>query len=225
MNKPVLFTESKYVDKDSGCFMHFVDSRSENFVLHYHEYYEIFITTDDNIKHIVNNSEQILSDGSLVFIRPNDIHTFEKGNNSFHFINLTFDKETIKSLFAYLSIGFPSEELLNSKYPPTVKLTDEEKNLLVSQINSLNTFEWNDKNKLKLQMRIVIANIFSTYFGKTRYIKEENSYPKWLKKMCEEMINVENFSIGIEAMTRISQKSYEHISRCMRKYMHTTPTA
>jgi len=223
MQEYQLFTEEVFVDKESGCFMHYVDSKTEDFILHCHEYFEIFVTVDDNIIHIVNNTEQILSKGSLVFIRPNDTHSFVN-NKEFQFINLTFDKETIENLFTYLSDGFPSKMLLDSKYPPTVQLTDEECKELVSQINSLNTFDWNDKKQLKLQMRIVLANIFTKYFTNIKYYTNEKSMPKWLKNTCDEMKKIENFSIGIDALVSISQKTYEHISRSMKKFLNVTPT-
>lgn len=220
-----LFKEEKYIDKKSGCLMHFVDSDTEPFILHYHDYYEIFLTTDNDLVHIINGSEQVLPPCTLVFIRPGDVHTFRLYNKRFHFINLTFDSETIESLFSYLSDGFPAEELLNAKFPPSVGITKSETETLISKIMSLNTYDWNDKNHLKTQMRIVVADIFAQFFGTFKIINDEKPIPVWLEKMCGEMMKTDNFSAGIKAMISISGKTYEHISRSMKKFMNTTPTA
>lgn len=224
MQKPQFFQQNVYVDNASGCLLRFVDSRTEEFVMHYHNYYEIFLTLDDGIVHTVNGTEQALSRGTLVFIRMQDTHTFLYAPVPFRFVNLTFDAETMELLFQYLTDAFPSEQLLKASYPPAVTLSPLEQKALMRQLMQLNTVGWDDKKQLKLQMRVVLAGIFSKYFGSYRGA-EEPYMPQWLAALCEQMKKPEHFTAGISAMQALAQKSPEHISRCMRKYLNMTPTA
>ncbi len=223
MNKAKLLLKEYHVDKNSGCKYRFVDSGSERFVLHYHEYYELFLTLDDNIVHIVNGVKQVLKRGSLVFIRPCDEHTFEYSDKIFRFVNLTFDTESIEKLFDFLSDAAVGEQLISCKMPPEVLLSEKECIRLFEKLEELNAVRWNDAQRLKTQMRIILFDIFVRYFR--NYKTEENdNTPLWLNDMTEKMKKPENFIVGINKMTELSGKTKEHISRCMKHYLGTTPT-
>lgn len=218
-----LLLSEYHVDKASGCKFRFVDSRTERFGLHYHEYYEIFLTMDDNIIHIVNDVRQKLKKGTLVFIRPSDRHVFEYSDTTFSFVNLTFDTETAELLFAYLSEGFEYKRLTECLLPPEVILNEKECENLFKKLLSLNAIEWNDTIKLKMHMRIILFDVFVKYFSKYEENKEIQ-LPKWLEDALGEMRKSENFIEGMAKITELCGKTPEHISRTMKKYMNMTPT-
>ena len=86
-----------HADTDTGCLYRYVKSENEYFRLHCHDYFEIFLIVRGNITHLINGTSQTLSEGSLVFIRPDDVHNF-KCRGSRTFANLTFTKETCREL-------------------------------------------------------------------------------------------------------------------------------
>lgn len=72
--QPVLQTASTQIDENVGFRYRTVYVFNENSVLHYHDYYEIFLTLENNVKHYINGSKEILPRGTLVFIRKSDAH-------------------------------------------------------------------------------------------------------------------------------------------------------
>lgn len=211
-----------HADTDTGCLYRYIRSENEYFRLHCHDYFEVFLIVKGNITHMINGSNQILSEGSLVFIRPDDVHNFKcKGDRIF--VNLTFTKETCFELFHYLSDGFPAEELLAAPLPPMVLLKEKEFRHLLSQMEELTSIKWPDKPKLKLQIRSLLFEIFTKYFFDFGQ-KQESDYPLWLEQLCKEMEKRENFVEGIGCMPRICGKSREHIARSIKKYLGQSPT-
>ena len=71
-------------------------SVEETYPIHTHDFYELVFIGRGKGKHCINGQEQILSEGSLVLIRPDDIHSFKALNY--------FD-------FEMFSLGFMKAEL------------------------------------------------------------------------------------------------------------------
>ena len=217
--KTYFYPASLYVNQDSGYTCRYNYSSTEDFQLHYHDYYEIFLMISGSAVHLVNGKRQNLQKNSLIFVRPEDTHTYLSEKN-FSFINLTFTRETIELLFTYLSEGFPSGVLLNSPMPPAVLLQEKEKDVLLSKLDRLNTLQWQNKEQQKLRMRILLVDIFAKYFsGQTQ---QPSAIPAWLESLCAEMNHPKMFSAGIDKMIALSGRSREHVARSVKKYYHVT---
>lgn len=217
--KTYFYPASLYVNQDSGYTCRYNYSSTEDFQLHYHDYYEIFLMISGSAVHLVNGKRQNLQKNSLFFVRPEDTHTYLSEKN-FSFINLTFTRETIELLFTYLSEGFPSGVLLNSPMPPAVLLQEKEKDVLLSKLDRLNTLQWQNKEQQKLRMRILLVDIFAKYFsGQTQ---QPSAIPAWLESLCAEMNHPKMFSAGIDKMIALSGRSREHVARSVKKYYHVT---
>ena len=70
----VLQTATTEIDAKTGFRYRSVYVKTENSQLHYHDYYEIFLTLSSEIKHQINGTVINLSRGALVFIRKEDTH-------------------------------------------------------------------------------------------------------------------------------------------------------
>jgi AraC family cel operon transcriptional repressor len=123
----------------------------------------------------------------------------------------------------YFGEGFNAERLLNPEYPPTLKLTETDKNILIVRFESLNTIPREKKSRIKSEFRILIAEIFSRYFREVEQERNED-IPSWLLKLKDEMRKKENFTAGINRMYELSDRSPEHLSRTFKKYFNETPT-
>ena len=53
------------------------DSVRETYQLHCHDFYEFFLVTKGRALHIVNDTVQTVSRGSLVFVRLDDAHCYD----------------------------------------------------------------------------------------------------------------------------------------------------
>lgn len=212
----------KHVDSETGCMCRFIFSETERFRPHCHEYFEIFLIIDGRVTHYVNNITQKLHEGSLVFIRPDDVHDYKyESGDKYRFVNISFSSETAEEIFGFLSSGINKELLLSSAEPPVINLDRLEAKRLYMRLQELNTVEYQNKRELKLNSRMLILNIMADYFaGFSKPVYE--SVPPWLEALIKKMNKKENFCMGIERMTELSGRSKEHLARSMKKFYGMT---
>lgn len=216
-----MLNKEEHTNLETGCLLRYVQSDTEYFRLHYHDYYELFMVLKGEVTHIVNGKEQHLQKGQLLFIRDFDVHDYKSTNGEyFEFINLAFTKENISLLSLYLGDGFSFKNLLNSPFPPSVILSEKEKEKLFYSLTELNMN--NDKDIVKFKMRSLLLNIFTKYFF--NYLEEKDEIPLWIEITYERMKNPKNFIKGTEMLFKISGKSREHTSRCFKKYYNISPS-
>ncbi len=209
-----------HINCKTGFKYHYVNSETEIFKLHNHEFYEIMIIDKGNPVHVVSGEKSRLKTNTLMLIRPGDVHEFSKENN-FYFANLAFDKEVTDELFSYLTDYFPGERLLNSKKPPFVVLSENEKSKIMNTISIINTIPAENTEEIRFRFKVLIFDIFVKHFS-AQQKSEKNQMPEWLEYTVEKMKEKDNFVGGIEAMVRISSRTREHIARSMKKYCNCT---
>lgn len=223
MRKFRLYAEG-YIDQESEFEYKHINNHREVFpLLHDHDYYEFFLIIEGTIEHFVNNQKNILERGHLVFIRPTDFHSYKRlENQNCHFVNLAILENTVNDLFHYMGKGIDREQLVSSKYPPVILLTNNELQSLISKLEKLNTLPVLDKKMLNMELRVLLIYLFSNYFVKR--LDQNNHIPEWLNLTITELKKPENFRSGLESIKRIACKSDEHISRSFKKYLFKTPT-
>lgn len=207
------------------CYFKYVDGKTEPFgPYHFHDHYEIFFTITDNVKHLVNDHLQELNMGALVFVRPDDSHSFiYNGEENYRFINLTFRKSVIENLFSYLSnTSFDPASLLSPKYSPIVYLNAIEQKNFVTKLERFNVNPWSDEKNTNLLLRSFLLNMFEKYFSDMESARKKAVMPDWLEDTCYKMKTRENFSGGIPRMIEISGVSREHLARTLKKYTGLT---
>ena len=194
--------------------------------LHAHDFYEFFITLNPNVLHYVNGEVDLLPDATLVLIRPSDTHYFDyQGKVAPQHINLAFRASILDDLFDYLG-EFGQElhhQLLDCPLPPSRTLSQRDRQRIVSEINQFNVIDPAQHQHLRQTLRFFVANAIFL-LAKNAAEAQNDVTPLWLRQLCEEMREHENFSGGLERMVVLSGKSREHLSRSMKKYKNTTLT-
>jgi AraC family transcriptional regulator, dual regulator of chb operon len=191
---------------------------------HSHDFYEIFLITGGSVNHIVNNVKFKLYEGALVFIRPEDVHAYEKNEeNDMQFINIAFLQSTMNSIFSFLEEGFHPETLLDTPTPPVAFLNKNEKHLLQQRMEKLNLIPVNEKLRKRTEYRLLILEMITDFFKEKR-VYNELALPMWLKQILYEIDKKENFTSGVTSLVEISGKSHEHLCRSFKKYMNVSPT-
>lgn len=211
-----------YTGYSAQCLYRYVYGKEDRFFIHNHDYYEIFITVSGIVHHWINGKTQILPENSLVFIRPDDTHGYMYKNDESiqtEYVNLTFTREIAVSLFEYLAPDFPTYQLLNAPMPPTVVLNNTAKRNILSQLGTLNTLNWENKEALKMRMKSILADIFVQNFSSVQN-HDESEYPLWFSVLLKEMETEKNFIAGADRMVELSQRSREHLSRTVKKYLN-----
>lgn len=207
----------KHLDADVGFRFRRVLLTTESSKLHCHEYYELFLTLSDGIRHQINGQEEILPRGALLFIRKEDRHHYpDFMQTAQSFINLSFSEEILTQLFAFLSDGFGGERLLTAAFPPQTMLGEEDIAWLTDKLDDLNTADRGDTAQRQYAARMLLLKIFTRYFA--RFEEDERRLPPWLYQLNRDMRHLEHFSQGVEHMVKLSGKSREHLCRSLKKY-------
>lgn len=220
----VHFLEKAIIDRETESHYNFITQVRTLTQVHDHEFYEIFLLVYGSAIHHVNGEKVFLKEGSLVFMRPSDVHYYELDDeNSCGIINLAFPTSTLNALFYYLGDGFMPERLLRAKLPPTVTLSSHEREGAKKRLEGLNTLQRNDKKRIRTEVRVLIMEFLTKYFPLERETRSR-LIPAWLEQLNTEMQKKENFTEGLPVMLEISGKSQEHLCRVFKEYFHQTPS-
>lgn len=216
-----LLTEERFVDQKTGFTYRYVFSDTEYFRPHTHEYYELFLMLDGNALHKVNGAELPLCRGDLVFIRPFDNHDYLcVGGKPFSMLNIAFSAKICEMLFEYLGDGFKKSHLLGAFLPPEVKLSDYELERFEKMMDNIRAIDPKSYGEIGSAFRILIFNVFTRHFSEE--VENEEKFPIWLEEMCNKIKKDGNFARGSEYFLSLTNKSREHVSRCMKKHMNVT---
>ncbi len=216
-----LLTNEYEFNNNLECLYRYVYSDTEHFNLHHHEFYEFFLILDGNAYHLINGKKTRLTKGSLVFIRPDDIHDYVGINGKpFSFLNISFSYDTAEQIFDFLGDGFPSEQLISSPMPPEIHLNDYDLKRFNNRFEGIKAIDPQNASAFKTAMRTFLFNTFTRYFSLGEQVRED--MPAWLEQMCEKIKRDGNFALGSEYFFSLSDKSREHISRSIKKYTGMT---
>lgn len=218
--EPKLLTASRFVNEKTGISYRYVYSETEYFRPHYHDYYEIFLVLSGFARHSVGDGEYPLQAGDLVFIRPSDIHDYISDGGGYSMLNITFTKETLRGLFAFLGDGFPAGALVRTPLPPKVTLTQPEIDYVNNRMASVCAIDQEDIPATKTALRILLFEIFSKYFS--GFPAEESNVPPWLAEACDRMQRSGSYVEGSEALFALTGRTREHVCRSMKKHMGIT---
>lgn len=211
------------VDSEIGCTYTYIDGRNWNPSLHDHDYFEMFLVLNDSVVHYVNGCYQELHRGTLVFIRPKDVHTFafrKDAPNSV--VNITFTKETMNTLFVYLTTAFPSDEMLRSEMPPSVLLSEAETVMFMKKTDRYLDPTIPPRSKT-IYFRVLLVETLTSFFADYKNDQKE-ILPRWFDTLCREMRKKENFIAGLPRMIELSERDRSYLGRTVKRFLGMTPT-
>lgn len=193
---------------------------SVTFPLHTHNYYEYFLVTNGRAIHHVNDLSQVVSRGSLVFVRPSDIHCYGYyQKDDFEFWNAGITEDLFMQAIAYL--GIHRAYIDSPRLPRHVHLDNKTMQDVNSMLTTLkNTPDGEIRNKM---FHMVLVNIlFNIYMGDdaTQHIE----IPSWMLQLIEKMDQPENFVEGLPKLLELANYSQAYVNRTFRQYLYTTPT-
>ncbi|MDF2541572.1 MAG: celD [Herbinix sp.] len=192
--------------------------------LHYHDYYELFIITSGKCVHTVNDQDQILGKGSIVFIRPEDNHCYGFYNEEdCQFMNVNFHQEMVEYAFDYIGDRIFSQHLKSLSLPPNLMLSDIEMESAIGKGEQIRLYSTFDKPKARILAKSFLIETL-TYFFLQSKSDEQQAIPVWFDSLLFQMQKKENFCIGLDKLYTISGKSRGHINRVFKQYLNTTPT-
>lgn len=220
MHENTVFLSLPEYDMLSGVgFLHQV-SVKETFPCHTHDFFEFFYVLKGKAIHDINGQKMVLAQGTIVFIRPADVHHYSFINNyDMEMISIGVECGLVQSACNFL--GMDIQEFLKPYLP--------------SQIIYAGGSHWDMAEKLLLidkksrgqERRQYFLSILPELLYQMKFGREQQDkiIPPWLSSLVEEMSKSENFVEGLPKMIDLSGVSQEHLNRSFKKYLEMTPTA
>lgn len=211
---------------DPGLETHFHYHRKLNYwtIAHVHDFYEIFLITDGTVCHIANGHKQVLREGALVFIRPDDCHSYERHEGrEVELLNINFRRSLMDRAFGYLGEEFGPDRLTMPALPPARTLTPQDTAWILRQFERIPTADAGHADEIRLSARAFLIDVLARYFGPAALTRHPEA-PAWLNDLLDGMRKREHFAEGISAFYRLAPYSAEHVCREMKKHLGMTPT-
>lgn len=186
-----------------------------------HDFYELTLVTEGRMFLDVNGCELVLERGSLVLLRPGDIHSRQ---GDVDHINVAFPTRVIGDMFRYLDDESGHRAIVRGKTPPAARLTDEQTTALQDRLERLNLLP-EQSRMVFMQLRRVMLDVVMEYILPTLQKEDGPACPRWLEELCRQLEEPEVFSGDLSALAARSGYTKEHLCRSFRKYLGMSPTA
>ncbi|MCS6835290.1 MAG: AraC family transcriptional regulator [Anaerolineae bacterium] len=193
---------------------------------HRHDFYEVFLIVSGMVNHHINGNTEQLSQGCLVFIRPDDRHYFSGvTDHNCRLINLAFARSLFDDLAAFLGPQVVQSSLLQSDQPPTVWLSSTERSQLADEFQRWGKQLYRPKAESRLELRVMLAGVLTRYYlNNARSTSKLRPAPDWLTEICQKMYEEKHFIEGRAALMRLANRSPEYVNRTFRLYLNMTPS-
>ena len=191
---------------------------------HCHDFYETFLIISGEMKHSVNGQTKCIGKDTLLFIRPDDIHKYSQASSEpCVFVRLWVEPEVFHNLTLYLDDHRSMKLLLNETFPYLLSITSAETQHLYKRFNNLLSISETAELQLAQNLKLLLFEILLHFIN---FINQENtSYAySWLRDLCHEMSEIDNFTVGIKRLYELSPTTREHLSRTFKKQLGVTPT-
>lgn len=217
--------QSYHIGQQVECMPQFVKSVRYSAPVHCHDFYEFFIIVMGRCIHKINGMEQHLQEGDLVFIRPEDVHSydFDEGQDC-EFINVSCTRRSVDEAFDYLGGEVFSRYFMSSAEPPVTHLAPAQADELIAGYERLKMLTTVDAFQSRVMLRSMLISVFTRYFS-TEHGKDTTCMPSWFETLLTQMQIKDNFMLGLERMMELADRSPGHVNRAFRQYLSTTPTA
>ena len=202
-----------------GFTSHVITSGDE--YLHSHKFYEIFYILEGNIRHKVNDTEEILNPGDIVFLRPFDNHIFlrEPGNTCMH-RDVMIMYHQFEQACEYIDSSLLENFLTG---PKPLKLT-----LTLAQINyfeeTLNNFTNTAPRMIQAKIakaKGILSTFITILYQNSQSIRQ---FPSWLNQLLVKMNMIDNFPKGLPAILKYFDYDYPYMCRTFKKFVGMTMT-
>jgi len=215
----VRLLQREYKDNDLG-FVIRQDSVRETYQLHCHDFYEFFLVTKGRALHIVNETVQTVSRGSLVFVRPDDAHCYDYyKTQDFSFYNSGIPTAYYQKIYSYYG-----EQVKKLDMPPVskhIQLSETQTRRLEDLMEALHARPTGAL--AKTQFLLLLSEVMYCFLTENSQ-EEDNALPDWLLYVLDEMSQPESFVEGLPHLLRTANYSQEYLNREFQRYLHTTPT-
>jgi AraC family cel operon transcriptional repressor len=193
---------------------------------HHHEFAEIILLVKGYLLHEVNGSHHILPPGSLVFVRPYDLHRLLPVNSERTlFASLVLASSVIRELMSYLCTPAILHRFNTASEAPCFQLQPDEARTLMLQMENVSNEQAVSPQTSTLMARVLAAQLFAGYLR-----NEDNPDPArplpplWLDKLREEAEAWPSLRNAPHRLHAHCPCHPSHLCKSFQRYYGETPT-
>lgn len=195
-------------------------SVQDTYPLHTHDFYEFFYVLGGRAIHDINGENQMLTQGTLVFIRPEDTHQYHFiSHHDMELLSIGVTGELIARACVYLTL--PEEDFHKPALPLQLVYSDSAYWHMKEKLMAIGTYEPGEPR------RRYFLSILPDLLRQMHDTHEQarGQLPPWLSRLVLQMSAPENFTEGLPRLVALSGVSQEHLNRVFRRYLEMTPTS
>lgn len=191
--------------------------------LHTHDFYEIFLVTEGRLIHQVNGREVPMARDSLGLVLPEDVHCYRRtGSTPARLINVAFPGPLFALAANAHAIFTDTDSGEVRAFRHTTNLPSPLTQALLLRLGYLTSHAG---RAFHVDDQQLLAGILMDCLTLLRGAGEEPTAPHWLSHACEAVRQNRRFTSGIGELVALSGKSQAHVTREMRRFYGTTPSA
>lgn len=226
MEIPVYGRETHRLDKESGFAYTVSTIYNNNAPKHTHNFYEMFVVSEGNAYHFVNNSVQTITKGDFFFVRPSDVHCYNfYHSENFCNHNLGFTRQVFQNVSLFLEQSEKLEKLVKADFPMRVHVGEKQLERILDYMREMGELlEKGSLKHAKYHGQCIVALLLEEYFFTYDENEAGGQIPAWLSELLSEMSRTENLQEGYPRMLRMAPCSSNHLCRLMKQTYGQTPT-
>ncbi len=207
-------------------------SNAENFFINYnrgpylethcHEHWEFTILTKGQILHKINGFERIISENTLLVMRPDDVHSLNKANEQdIAYITVGVRNNALKTILSTLSIDL-YDFLLKGSFVE-FSLSKSTTMYFSTLFNKYQTTT-HDKHQNNDFLSIIFITMIRELLLCVNHSRQNQNYSPTVNEFIEHMRKQENLTLSIEDIIKNMNYSHCHIIRLFKKETGATPS-
>ena len=191
-------------------------------ILHTHDYWEFMLVTEGELQHNINGSTEILKQGDLRLIRPNDLHMVKKHTEQVKHINFIISNDLMKKQFDILGEGI-FETLIARQMPLSIVLSERTTQLYVTHALNIQSTPVDHE-----YYRLLLSQFFNLFIQDLiKYLlsadkKASGSLPAAVIAVMDAIKNQDNLQKTLGEIVQVSDYSYVHLSRLFKENLKMT---
>ena len=216
-----MFERLSLPERDAPYDVSIIHQRSvtETYPSHCHDFYELFYIASGKGVHCIGDQRLLLETGSLVLIRPDDVHSFSAFNSfDFTMYSIGFSVQEMQRAMDYMGI-FPCRAEQPS-LPPAAVLPGHERAGMEQALAGL--LQQQSDQRLT-PFRALLPGVLLRLVNPSAPVAAE-VFPAWLARLDEQMSLRENYVQGLPRMLELCPCTQAYMNRAFKRYMKLTPT-
>lgn len=194
---------------------------------HSHEFTEVILLVKGKLIHDINGARRSLPSGSLVFVRPYDLHRLlPVSAERAVFASLVLAASVVRDLMSYLCTPAILNRFNSAPEAPCLHLPPDTARDLMLEMERVSNEQAVAPQNSTLMARVLAARLFAGYLlpDDAGAVRDRPLPPSWLERLREQAERWESLKRAPSRLHAACPCHPSHLCKCFRRYYDETPT-